>query len=230
MERLYNDYLAPTPEANELYSTFKFTPLEGLDYHNGDGTISRRDPSKVIRVNGKYYVWYTHRQTRHAAARRRAGHRHDPVHRLGPGRDLVCHQRRRLQVAGARRGDPASAQTASRLALGQHGRHPRLEGEVLPLLPGLPRNVRQARRRLSRDRFGGGFAGRSVAALPTRSSSPTARPANGTNTPSTIPIRSSTRERSISTTNPISTTPSPTSARMGWPRPTIRSARSPSIR
>lgn len=63
MERLYRDYFAPTPESNELYSTFKFTPPEGFDYHNGDGTISRRDPSKVIRVNGKYYVWYTHRKT-----------------------------------------------------------------------------------------------------------------------------------------------------------------------
>jgi len=63
MERLYDQYSAPTPEANELYSAFKFTPLAGFDYHNGDGTISRRDPSKVIRVNGKYYVWYTHRQT-----------------------------------------------------------------------------------------------------------------------------------------------------------------------
>jgi len=63
MERLYDQYSAPTPEANELYSAFKFTPLAGFDYHNGDGTISRRDPSKVIRVNGKYYIWYTHRQT-----------------------------------------------------------------------------------------------------------------------------------------------------------------------
>jgi hypothetical protein len=63
MERLYNDYSAPTPEANELYSEFKFTRLEGFDYHNGDGTISRRDPSKIIRVNGKYYVWYTRRHT-----------------------------------------------------------------------------------------------------------------------------------------------------------------------
>jgi hypothetical protein len=63
MQRLYRDYLAPTPEANELYSTFKFTPLTGFDYHDGDGTISRRDPSKVIRANGKYYVWYTHRAT-----------------------------------------------------------------------------------------------------------------------------------------------------------------------
>ena len=63
MQRLYDDYLAPTPEVNELYSTFKFTPLEGLDYHGGDGTLSRRDPSKVIHFGGKYYVWYTHRQT-----------------------------------------------------------------------------------------------------------------------------------------------------------------------
>lgn len=63
MERLYTDYSAPTPEANELYSTFKFTPLEGFDYHDADGTISRRDPSKVIRVGGRYYVWYTKRHT-----------------------------------------------------------------------------------------------------------------------------------------------------------------------
>lgn len=63
MERLYDQYSAPTPEGNELYSTFKFTPLAGLDYHNDDGTISRRDPSKVIRVNGKYYVWFTKRRT-----------------------------------------------------------------------------------------------------------------------------------------------------------------------
>jgi len=63
MERLYDEYLAPTPEANELYSTFKFTPLNGFDYRNGDGTVTRRDPSKVIRVGGKYYVWYTYRQT-----------------------------------------------------------------------------------------------------------------------------------------------------------------------
>jgi hypothetical protein len=64
MERLYDAYFAPTPEANELYSTFKFTPVEGFDYHRADGTISRRDPSKIIRVNGRYYVWYTRRETR----------------------------------------------------------------------------------------------------------------------------------------------------------------------
>lgn len=50
-------------ENNELFSTFKYTPLEGFDYGNNDGTISRRDVSKVIKANGKYYVWYTHRET-----------------------------------------------------------------------------------------------------------------------------------------------------------------------
>jgi len=63
MERLYNNYLTPRPEDNELFSSFKYTRITGLDYHNGDGTISRRDPSKIIYENGKYYVWYTRRHT-----------------------------------------------------------------------------------------------------------------------------------------------------------------------
>jgi hypothetical protein len=63
MERIYADYPAVQPELNELFTNFKYTPIEGLDYNNGDGTISRRDPSKIVLVNGKYYVWYTHRET-----------------------------------------------------------------------------------------------------------------------------------------------------------------------
>ena len=63
MERNYDAYMAPRPQDNELYSQFKYTELKGLDYSNHDGTISRRDPSKVIFANGKYYVWYTHRET-----------------------------------------------------------------------------------------------------------------------------------------------------------------------
>lgn len=63
MERNYTTYMAPRPEDNELYSLFKYTKLTGLDYNNHDGTITRRDPSKVIFANGKYYVWYTHRHT-----------------------------------------------------------------------------------------------------------------------------------------------------------------------
>jgi hypothetical protein len=63
MARLYDDHGARSPEANELFSNFKYTPLAGLDYHGDDGTVSRRDPSKVIRVNGRYHVWYTLRRT-----------------------------------------------------------------------------------------------------------------------------------------------------------------------
>ena len=63
MKRNYEAYPAPRPEDNELYTQFKYTELKGFDYNGGDGTISRRDPSKVIFANGKYYVWYTHRET-----------------------------------------------------------------------------------------------------------------------------------------------------------------------
>ncbi len=63
MERNYSQYPAPRPEDNELYSLFKYTKLEGFDYNNNDGTISRRDPSKIIFSDGKYYIWYTYRET-----------------------------------------------------------------------------------------------------------------------------------------------------------------------
>ena len=63
MERIYTDYEAPQPQDNELFSQFKYTELKGFDYHGHDGTISRRDPSKILLHDGKYYVWYTHRKT-----------------------------------------------------------------------------------------------------------------------------------------------------------------------
>ncbi|WP_366184040.1 family 43 glycosylhydrolase [Flavobacterium ovatum] len=61
--RNYDAYEAIRPEQNELYTQFKYTELKGFDYNGGDGTITRRDPSKVIFENGKYYVWYTGRKT-----------------------------------------------------------------------------------------------------------------------------------------------------------------------
>ncbi|WP_341227892.1 family 43 glycosylhydrolase [uncultured Arcticibacterium sp.] len=63
VERIYTNYAAPKPENNEVFSQFKYTEVKGFDYNNADGTITRRDPSKVIFANGKYYVWYTHRET-----------------------------------------------------------------------------------------------------------------------------------------------------------------------
>ena len=58
-----NRYESEYPMECELYTTFKYTKTSGFDYNGGDGTRSRRDPSKVIFENGKYYVWYTHRHT-----------------------------------------------------------------------------------------------------------------------------------------------------------------------
>ncbi len=63
LERNYEGYPAPRPELNELFSQFKYTELKGFDYNDHDGTISRRDPSKILLANGKFYVWYTHRET-----------------------------------------------------------------------------------------------------------------------------------------------------------------------
>ncbi|WP_413432968.1 glycoside hydrolase family 117 protein [Crateriforma spongiae] len=63
MERAYEQYIAPSTWDNELFTKFRHSPIEGLDYHDGDGTISRRDPSKIVKANGKYYVWYTRRST-----------------------------------------------------------------------------------------------------------------------------------------------------------------------
>ncbi|TMU57335.1 glycoside hydrolase family 117 protein [Flagellimonas algicola] len=63
VERNYDAYMSLRPEQNELYTQFKYTELRGFEYNNGDGTLTRRDPSKVIFENGKYYVWYTYRNT-----------------------------------------------------------------------------------------------------------------------------------------------------------------------
>lgn len=63
VKRNYEAYESLRPEQSELYSQFKYTELQGFDYNGGDGTITRRDPSKVIFENGKYYVWYTYRNT-----------------------------------------------------------------------------------------------------------------------------------------------------------------------
>ena len=45
---------------NEFFSNFKYSRLEGFSRRPN---VSRRDPSKVIRVDGLYYVYYTHRRT-----------------------------------------------------------------------------------------------------------------------------------------------------------------------
>ncbi len=61
-ERMFG-YDAKRVQDNDLFSQFKYTKLQGFDYNGGDGTVSRRDPSRPILVDGKYYIWYTKRHT-----------------------------------------------------------------------------------------------------------------------------------------------------------------------
>ncbi len=63
LDRSFNQYPSHVNAENELYSQFRYTKLTGFDYADGDATITRRDPSKVLFENGKYYVWYTKRHT-----------------------------------------------------------------------------------------------------------------------------------------------------------------------
>jgi hypothetical protein len=60
VERLYDVWNPHEDRGNELFSNFRYSRLDGFDY---DGWISRRDPSKIIRIDGTYYVWYTYRDT-----------------------------------------------------------------------------------------------------------------------------------------------------------------------
>ncbi len=58
--RLYDQWNPHEDRGNELYSNFKYSPVEGLERK---ATISRRDPSKVLLIDGVYHVWYTCRKT-----------------------------------------------------------------------------------------------------------------------------------------------------------------------
>lgn len=42
--------------AHELYTEFRYSPVEGLGF---DARVSRRDPSNIIKSGDNYYVWYT---------------------------------------------------------------------------------------------------------------------------------------------------------------------------
>ena len=60
MERLYDEWNPHEDRANELYSNFKYSPLKGFD---DIPFTSRRDPTKVIKHDGLFHVWYTRRST-----------------------------------------------------------------------------------------------------------------------------------------------------------------------
>ena len=58
--RMWDRWGPHEDRGNELFSNFKYTPLKGF---SREPNVSRRDPTKVVKVNGKYYVWYTCRRS-----------------------------------------------------------------------------------------------------------------------------------------------------------------------
>jgi hypothetical protein len=60
MQRMYDSWNPYEDRSNELYSNFKYTPLHGLELKP---EISRRDPSKILKIDGTYHVWYTYRNS-----------------------------------------------------------------------------------------------------------------------------------------------------------------------
>jgi len=58
--RLYDEWNPHEDRANELYSNFKYSPIDGLPL---SPNISRRDPTKILKIDGVYHIWYTHRET-----------------------------------------------------------------------------------------------------------------------------------------------------------------------
>jgi len=62
MERLYDFWPAPDDRHNEFFTNFKYSRVTGIGKEDG---VSRRDPSKIIKVGDTYYVWYTRRKTEH---------------------------------------------------------------------------------------------------------------------------------------------------------------------
>ena len=60
IQRMYGQWNPYEDRSNDLYSNFKYTPVQGLELRP---EISRRDPSKILKINGVYHVWYTYRNS-----------------------------------------------------------------------------------------------------------------------------------------------------------------------
>jgi hypothetical protein len=60
MHRMYDQWNPYEDRNNPFYSSFLYSAISGIGKEEG---VSRRDPSKVIKVKDTYYVWYTRRKT-----------------------------------------------------------------------------------------------------------------------------------------------------------------------
>ena len=63
MERLYDMWTPMQDPGNPFYTVFRYSPVTGIGKDESDLSVSRRDPSKVLKIGETYYVWYTRRRT-----------------------------------------------------------------------------------------------------------------------------------------------------------------------
>ncbi len=64
-QRLYDMWTPAQDAGNPFYTTFKYSPVTGIGIDDSELSVSRRDPSKVLKIDDTYYVWYTRRRTKH---------------------------------------------------------------------------------------------------------------------------------------------------------------------
>ena len=63
--RLYDLWHLQQDSINPFYTSFHYSPVTGIGRDDSTSlSLSRRDPSKVLKIGDRYHVWYTRRQTR----------------------------------------------------------------------------------------------------------------------------------------------------------------------
>ena len=60
MARVYDTFGVYKDARSKFFSAFRYAPISGIGKEPG---VTRRDPSKVIHVEGRFYIWYSRRQT-----------------------------------------------------------------------------------------------------------------------------------------------------------------------
>ncbi|MYD11427.1 MAG: family 43 glycosylhydrolase [Chloroflexi bacterium] len=64
MHRVYDMWTPRQDIGNPFYTTFRYSPVTGIGKDESELSVSRRDPSKVLKIGDTYYVWYTRRRTK----------------------------------------------------------------------------------------------------------------------------------------------------------------------
>ena len=93
-KRLYQMWTPEQDIGNPFYTTFKYSRITGIGKDESRFSVSRRDPSKVLKIGDFYYVWYTRRRTKVNPVGRDnivKRQRRDPHCGLGSGRYLLRH-------------------------------------------------------------------------------------------------------------------------------------------